>query len=149
MEGVSNHYIESILHPICKKFLGVFSADTIPEKLLEQDTFSIVCNLSKAGETGSHFVSIIALRNRVLYIDSLGLPCIVPEICVFLAKLRKPLYINSKQVQATDSKYCGFYCILFVLYFDKDVPMIKLQFDDANLLTNDNLCIEYIKQLLK
>jgi hypothetical protein len=148
MEGISNHYIESILHPTCTKFIGVFSANTLPTKLLEQNTFSIVCNFSKAGETGSHFVSIISLPDRVLYIDSLGLPCPVQEICSFLMQLKKPLFTNSKQVQASASKFCGFYCILFVLFFDKPTSL-HLQFDDVNLLNNDNLCIKYIQELLK
>lgn len=148
MEGVSNHYIESILQPVCKKFCGVFSSNTIPMQLLDQDTFSIVCNFSKVQEPGSHFVSIISLSDRILYIDSLGLICVVPEIRAFLTKLKKPLFFNTKPIQAANSKFCGFYCILFVLFFEESVPL-KLKFRKDNLLANDALCIKYIKQWLK
>jgi hypothetical protein len=99
-EGVSNHFITSILEPTCEDFRGVFSADTIPVlQLLQYDTSSIVCNLSKVGERGSHFVTIICQPNRVLYIDSLGLPSLVPAINSFLLKFKKPIFCNSRQIQ--------------------------------------------------
>ena len=146
-EGVSNHFITSILEPTCEDFRGVFSADTIPVlQLLQYDTSSIVCNLSKVGERGSHFVTIICQPNRVLYIDSLGLPSLVPAINSFLLKFKKPIFCNSRQIQDAASKFCGFYCILFVLYFNR--PATPLRFESANLLLNDQLCVKKICELL-
>ena len=147
MSGISNRYIESILFPSCKYFRGVFSANTIPLVLTNCETFSLVCNLSKVEEEGSHFVSILASRSHVLYIDSLGLPCIVKEISSFLQKLDRPVFYNVTPIQAVTSKFCGFYCILFILHHGRQ--NVQLKFGSKNLEENDNLCINYIHQLLK
>jgi hypothetical protein len=146
MQGVSNHFIDSILTPTCAEYKGTFSSNTIPTQLLQCETFSIVCNLSPAGETGSHFVTIIAQRERVLYLDSLALPCLVSEINNFLQRLKKPVYSNSQQVQHVKSQFCGFYCILFVLYFNN--PVTKLLFETRDLHVNDATCVKKIRELL-
>ena len=145
-DGISNHYIESILKPLCADFRGVFSADTIPTQLLQCKTFSIICNLSNVRQLGSHFITIIVQSKRVLYLDSLGLPCVVGEISTFLEKLRKPVFYNSQQIQDYKSKFCGFYCILFVLHFGN--PSVPLVFEKEELLVNDLSCIRKIRELL-
>lgn len=146
MEGISNHYIDSILRPTCTGFHGVFSADTIPTNLLRYNQFSIVCNLSKAGEPGSHFISIIVFPNRVLYIDSFGLPCVVQDIINFIRQLKRPIFYNYQQVQDVSSPFCGFYCILFVLYFT--YVSTTLQFERKHLLQNDTICVNKIREIL-
>lgn len=144
--GISNHEISSILNPACKGFAGVFSADTIPSSLVAQKNFSIVCNLSKAGKPGSHFVTLIDRERYILYIDSLGLPCVTPTIKHFLEKKKKPVFYNKTQIQHLSSKFCGFFCILFVLYFDREweEPLIF----SKNLLRNDRVCIKKILEIL-
>ena len=144
--GVSNHFIDSILRPLHIGFHGVFSANTIPTQLLRCEAFSVICNLSNVNERGSHFVAIIVEPKRVLYLDSLGLPCIVLEINNFLRRLKKPVFYNSRQIQDFKSKYCGFYCILFVLHFHK--PSIPLMFESEDLVANDLSCIRKITELL-
>ena len=146
MVGISNLYIESILKPTCSDFLGVFSANTIPSVLLQYNNFSVVCNLSGVGERGSHFISIISLDDRVLYIDSLGLTCTVLEIINFLTKLGKPVFYNSQQVQDFSSNFCGFYCILFILYVNH--PCSPVSFHDNQLLLNDDICVAKICEIL-
>lgn len=148
MEGVSNHYIDSVLKPICANYCGVFSANNIPISLRKKKVFSIVCNLSNEGQAGSHFVTILSFPNYVIYIDSLGLPCIIEPISNFLSRLNKPVFYNTTQIQSAKSKFCGFYCILFVLLYDRK-PNIKLSFTRKNLMLNDERCVEYITQILK
>jgi len=145
--GISNFYVTSILKPTCETFHGVFSADTIPTQLLQRDIFSIVCNLSKVDEPGSHFVTIISQPHKIFYIDSLGLPCVTPAIDKFLRKLRKPVFFNRRQIQHVSSKFCGFYCILFVLYFDRKETS-PLRFESTNLLLNDRVCVKKIQEIL-
>ena len=148
MEGITNKYIESVLNPVCNNFIGVFSSDTLPTNL-KKEHFSLVCNLSKAEAIGSHFITIIGQSGKVLYLDSFGLPCIVKEIQRFLKMLNQPILQNAKQIQDIESKMCGFYCILFCMYYDKLKFNFQLAFDDSKLLINDKLCVKYIKQLLK
>lgn len=145
--GISNHYITSVLNPSCVNFRGVYSANTIPLRLLKVDVFSIVCNLSKVDEPGSHFVAVIVQPQEIFYMDSFGSPCITPEIVGFLKKINKPVVYNTRQIQDFSSKLCGFYSILFVLYFDADngVPLV---FDYKNLLQNDVTCVKKICEIL-
>jgi hypothetical protein len=147
MAGISNHYISSVLLPFCSEFRGVFSCNTIPAQLLQLERFSIVCNLSKAGEAGSHFVAIIVNPERALYLDSFGLPCVVLEISNFLRRLKKPVFYSTQQVQHFKSKLCGFYCILFVLHFN-DPSSSPLLFETEDLFANDAACVKKICKLL-
>ena len=145
--GVTNVFIEEILFDNASHFYGVFSNDNVNPNLKYLNRFSVVCNLSNGNEDGSHFVAIIALPTYVLYIDSFGLPCVTENLCEFLSTLNKPVYHNSKQIQDFYSNYCGFYCMLYVLYFDKE-RLFTIEFTD-NLKKNDTLCIKYIISMMK
>ena len=152
--GISNHYINSILKPTCPNFLGVYSSDNIPLQLLQlqhDDTFFIVCNLSRVRESGSHFITIMCFPQYVLYIDSFGLPCTVKEIQSFLSKLKKQIFYNVQRVQAASSSFCGFFCILFVLHFNSllfATTPAPIMFDKENLSANDAICIQKICEIL-
>lgn len=146
MGGISNLFITSILNPTCPNFQGVYSADTVPKTLTRHDTFSIVCNLSKVEETGSHFITIISVPSYVLYIDSFGVSCSVVELQNFLVSLRKPIFFNSTKIQHASSSFCGFFCILFVLKFNH--PSTIIRFENVNLRKNDNICVKKIQDIL-
>ena len=148
MDGVTNNYIEGFLRPLTNHFIGVFSADNLPTNLSKTKTFSLICNHDKVGEPGSHFITVVHLGFCIFYIDSLGLPCRIDDITNFLGSFQLPVFYNSRQLQAIDSSFCGFYCILYVLYFDKMFESIgfnsKLVFNLDNLALNDKLCIQQI-----
>ena len=119
----TNYFIDNVLRTYSKFYKGTFSANTIPTKLSELKRFSIVCNLSDHNEAGSHFVCIIKLNNELLYIDSLGLPCLENNISSFLCRNRVKLFHNNAQFQDFKSDFCSLYCIMFVLYFENDLSM--------------------------
>lgn len=144
-EGITNVYIDSILKS-CSYYRGIYSCDTIPKNLCDIDHFGIVCNLSKEEETGTHFISIIVFPKYVFYIDSLSGTCLNPDINKFLASLQKPVFFNSKTIQSPSSLFCGFFAILFILYFEA-YRNFKLQFD-SELNNNDKICIKYLCTLL-
>ena len=149
MAGLTNTYIHNFLSTQSSHYKGVFSSNNIDKDLKYLKRFSIVCNLSKYGEIGSHFVSIISFPDYVFYIDSLGLPCIAPSICAFLSSLNKSVFINTRQFQQETSIYCGFYCIMFVLYYDKK-RNFQLNFNSALMRdNNDAKCIMYVRKLIK
>jgi hypothetical protein len=145
--GITNKYIESILLEQCSdNFKGVFSSDNVPHHLAATNQFSIICNLSKENEKGSHFISIIAFEDYVFYIDSFGLPCYESSLKKFLSKTSRPIFFNTVQIQDFSSNFCGFYCMLFVLYFNARVKK-KMTFSN-NLSLNDSICVNYIKTLV-
>ena len=61
--GVSNIYINDLMKKISCSFRGTFSRDNIPT--FEEENFSIIVNLSKEGETGTHFIAIFVLENKI------------------------------------------------------------------------------------
>ena len=147
-EGITNVYIDSILSQ-CTYYRGVFSCDNIPKTLSSIESFAIVCNLSKEDEKGSHFVCIIAFPKYILYIDSFGVPCVEETIKQFLSSLGRPVFYNARVLQSSKSFFCGYFCILFVLYHENQKTNFKLCFNSDNLLTNDAACVRYICKLLE
>lgn len=145
-EGITNIYIQYILSKYCTNFGGVFSSDTIPRKLAEQDEFGIVVNLSDADDKGTHFIAVVSLKTHTLYIDSYGQPCEDDDICNFLSKLDKPVYYNTRQIQSYESNFCGFFSMLFVLHYCNK-SSLSLKFS-KKLVKNDDLCISYLCRIL-
>ena len=69
-DGISNIYIDHLMKTISLSFRGTFSLDNIPT--FEEETFSVIVNLSKVGERGSHFIALFILENKIWYFDSFG-----------------------------------------------------------------------------
>jgi hypothetical protein len=147
-KGVSNIYLDEVLFQVSKTYRGCFASDCIPKHLTKEDDFSLICNLSKRSDKGSHFVSIVSTNNKMYYLDPLGLPCFVDGIANFLRACNKPVLVNETQVQDVDSYFCGFFCMLFVIAFDHKC-FWQLRFFKSDLKRNDDLCITYIKEILK
>ena len=147
--GLSNVEIENVLMPYCTNFMGVFSSNNIPKELTRRNNFSIICNLSKVGKEGTHFVTIIGSQNNMKYIDPLGLHCFVPSIQDFLKACARPLVHNARILQSPTSFHCGFYCILFIFTSEKNITNVPaIKFGD-NLRTNDRKCIQYILYIMR
>lgn len=147
MAGITNRFIDSFLVPIANTFYGTFSADNINQQLLHKERFSIICNLSNAHEAGSHFVAIIVMPTYIFYIDSFGLVCFTQPIIDFMNKLSRPVFCNVKVLQDPNSSHCGFFSMLFVLFFDMNKPF-QLKFV-TQLTDNDSRCTEYIKRMIR
>lgn len=147
MTGLTNIYINHILNRTCTKFRGVFSCDNINESILNYSQSSFVCNLSAESSLGSHFVTIIVQKSRILYLDSLGMSCTNPDIINFIIRFEKPIFYNVTQIQSYSSIFCGFYSIYFCLHYD------KYNHDDyafSNILhDNDDACIQLIKRKIQ
>lgn len=146
--GITNLDIDNLLEN-CNTFYGTFSCDAIPLTLITKMRFSIICNLSKKSELGTHFVTIIVFKTYALYIDSLGLSCTNSDISNFLISLNRSIFFNSVQFQNVNSIFCGFYAMLYVLYFDSNKNsqiMGKIRFTH-DLVKNDIICVKYLNKL--
>ena len=85
--GISNIYIDSLMEKISSSFRGTFSIDKIP--MFKEENFSIIVNLSKENEKGTHFIGISLLKNVIIYFDSYGVEAINSTIDKYLKKYRK------------------------------------------------------------
>lgn len=94
-----------------KHFVGVYPSDQIPN--YNKYPHSIVVNLDKSTQEGTHWIAIFIENPNVAYFfDSYGSP---PQgmIKTFLKKFGK-LKINNFKFQSQLSNVCGHYCITFL-----------------------------------
>lgn len=156
--GLSNLFIQNVAGKYARNsFAGTFSSNNIPRNLAERPNFTFICNLDKVGEVGSHFVTVVADPENIIYVDPLGLPCLNKDISCFLKQSGRRVSYNTRTIQHPLSNFCGFYALLYVLHFDYSVSNkkkkktrynLKLVFKDTQLEENDARCLEYLKYLL-
>ena len=63
--GISNVYIDKLMEKISRSFNGTFSIDNIP--VFDDDVFSIIINLSKQNEIGTHFIAVYVFRRYKIF----------------------------------------------------------------------------------
>lgn len=143
-EGLTNIFIDFFLKHFCDNYAGCFSNDEIPR--VEKNNYSLVLNLSSSKQKGSHFIVVIIKTDAILYIDSFGLICFDPLIRKFMLSFNRPILFNKRQIQHFLSKKCGFYAILYCLYFDRDRDYL-ITFS-SDLMTNDKKCIQHIINII-
>lgn len=144
--GLSNKYIENFLYSKSKSFKGVYSCNSLP---VLTGNFTIISNLSKVNEPGTHFIVIVVNDNQIGYFDPLGLPCFNKYILKYMSKFKKKHVYNKIQFQCWNSIFCGYYCILFILLHDRNYPFSKLKLlFSKNCQQNDKKVVELIKYLI-
>ena len=77
MNGLSSDYLENLAYLCLSKFNNVLPCNMLTD-LNHGDRY--ICNLDKASEKGSHCVALSIKKNKILYFDSLGLPCMNEHI---------------------------------------------------------------------
>jgi len=152
---VTNGFLHSILTKTCpaRFYGGVFAADEIKRFHLSvggaRKGFIVNLNPRRKKE-GGHFVCIISEKHSLLYLDPVGLPCLVKNLSEELKQSGKQVFFNSQQIQAVNSKACGLFSILFLLYFSagENGMDFKMEFDTKQKLKNDQLCLNYLKKIV-
>ena len=141
-----------------KNFCGVYSDDELPKvvHLFEKDNFTLVANLSKTSEPGSHFVVIAKTYLETVYMDSFGMKPLrqCEGIMEFLRNSPVPVIYNDRQIQDWDSHFCGFFSILFCFIYDDDpdTPIrerLHPAFNTVDLKENDVLVLKHIRNFLR
>ena len=146
--GLSEKHIEQFLAANSTTFQGVYACNELPLKLEKKKEFSIVVNLSTNEHPGTHWISIVAKHNLILYMDSFGLPIFNNYILNFIKNCKRKIVYNKQQIQSHQSLYCGFYAILFILYYEKNHNFyLNFHTNKHDLILNDKMCINYIQQL--
>jgi hypothetical protein len=146
MAGVTNIFINNLLSSKDTFFKGVYSANEINSIYL-QPRESIIVNLSNNYEIGSHFIAFYRKNNTLIYFDSLCFFILDNNLKSFILKHQLKFKYNKKAIQDITSSFCGYYCILFILYIKKHTlsEFIKLFFITQPLLPiNDFIVIQYL-----
>lgn len=157
--GLTNIYLIKLLRDklAIKKFVDVFSADTIPFKLLvdRQGKEKIfIANTATLAEKGEHFICILVQRDELTIYDSLALnlQTASPEIFSVCKKSGKKITLAlSRPIQAETSAFCGVYCIYFVLMLcpEQFPNRLKLKkFNKSDLTKNDDIVLNNVTSLI-
>ena len=177
--GILNTYIDAVLKTCpLSRYKGVYSCDNVPGSLAKDEYFNIICNLDKVGEPGSHFVAIIGRPEGVLYFDPLGLSNCNEHLQRFLElasvwgdkrpkqqqqqqqqqqrRRRRRLFTQGEPIQHPLSPFCGYHCLLMVLYHDRDDHGVVLRGFapttrgcNTELHKNDAVCLRYIDKFIR
>ena len=154
MTGVTNEYLTKLGNKLFgKTFLGSFPCDYKPT-IKNKHNFSVIFNLSKHDEKGSHFVAVYCKRKNIVYFDPFGEPCTNEFIINFIKDYSngKNYIENNTTIQSCQSYFCGLFCICFIAYLKEGFSLkdfLKL-FNKKNLLKNDVIVTKYIiKFILK
>ena len=132
MYPISNLKINEILKDD-KNYIGTFSKDNVP--ILKNNESSIV-NLADSNKTGTHWIAIKFINNKLFYFDSYGIE-FIPDI---IKKQYKKIITNIYRIQSNDSNECGRFCIIFIkanIQNESDYIKFLLQFHKNNFEKND------------
>ena len=147
--GLSNNYIASTISPYCKFFKGVYSCNNIPF-FKKMSTYSLIVNLAKSHEPGTHFVAIFIKKGVAFYFDPVGMPCINFDILNYFKSNSLQLKTNPIQFQAITSFFCGYYCMLFVFLTERGMPFHKFKkLFSKNCQNNDIIITELLKYIFE
>ena len=104
-QGISNIFIEYVMEKSSKHFLGCFSSDKLPK--YATPPYSLIVNLSKESERGSHFVGMFQNQKVLYYFDSFGIPCWIEPICDFIKTQSVKVEQNKLSIQSATSEFYG------------------------------------------
>ena len=127
-----------------KYFKGVFAFNELPKTVDLPSSY--IFNTDVNSKPGQHWISIFFnSKGKSEFFDSYGLP---PETFGFANFLKeKSISYSSikKPIQSISSEYCGFYCILFILFRSRNYSLnYFLTFFTSDTNINDRLIKELI-----
>ena len=154
LEKISNIEIDLLLKEskVSGLYRGIFSIDNIPfESLRQRKTFIFVCNLSPKGYYGTHFIVIVFSDKKMIYLDTLA-PIKEAINKLFILHFKpKTIHYLASRLQSKHSEACGYFCVFFVLYFDRVLRNRPTDFIHPfslnNIKLNENICIKNLAAL--
>ena len=130
-------------------FKCVFPCDLIPcqWKAGEQ----LIVSTDPHYQPGSHYIVLQKQQHHVLYFDPLALhlPTSFPELHRQMKNKRmRWKSVLKTPIQSAESKFCGFYCVDYILKLEKQCPAVQ-RYKKTNLLLNDYICISNILRRIR
>ena len=118
-----------------KKYIGTFSKNNVP--ILKNNQSTIV-NLANLNDTGTHWIAMKFINNKLFYFDSYAIPYIPDIIKNQYSDDR--IITNIYRIQSNDSNECGKFCIMFIksnIKNESDYIKFLLQFEKNDFEKND------------
>jgi hypothetical protein len=128
-----------------KYFLGCFPLDMIPK--ITRYPSCIIVNNQISNSSGEHWLAIYYnSKKKATFFDSFGLHPRHYKLEKFLKNTSEKYDYNKIPIQSIFSSYCGYYCLLFLLFISrkKSLKYILKLFKDP--FTNDRLINQLINK---
>ena len=146
--GITNKLVEALGHRLAPStFKGLLRANQLQQWTIPPPPFSIIVN------TTNHFVAIAVRPTYILYFDSYGLACLLPEVCRFLRRIKTTLPAarllhNRSRLQTITSQHCGLFALCLVVHHEDLDKAEPLPFVNRASSLNDKRSVAYIVKAL-
>lgn len=109
------------------KILKIGKIEIMPKDYITADIKDgkYIVNLDNHNGPGTHWTAFIKNNNIIYYFDSFGLP---PPINILKIN-NKMIYYNIYNIQDIEEKSCGYYCLFFIYYMNKNNNDYKKMLD--------------------
>jgi hypothetical protein len=134
-------------HEYTKKiFKGAIAFDELPKKIKKPSAYII--NTHTRDKEGEHWLAIFYSSNgNAEFFDSFGLGPEFYDLDQFLINTSKKCYYNTVALQSFNSQYCGFYCVLFILFKCQKISFFNfLNYFNKDTLINDKEILNLIQK---
>lgn len=135
---IKNHKNKSL-------FLGVFPRNLLPQQVKYPSC--MIINTDPSYKKGQHWISIYYNRDQTAeFFDSYGYPPSHYNMDKYLKKTSKSFSYNKKTIQSDNSKLCGYYSCLFILFKLNSKSLDKLlNFFTSSSIENDKKLLKLLK----
>ena len=145
--GLSSEYLLKLCEICLTNPPEILPCDIFYSKSYLSENSSYILNLQKSDLPGSHWVSVLVTGKFILYFDSLGLPVTNDYILRRLKICKLPIYQSVLSIQGIFSKFCGFYCLAFLIKChdgQKSFQDFLSLFKEGASVINDHICLDVI-----
>ena len=127
-------------------FGGVYARDCLPKVV--KYPCAMVLNTDPADEPGEHWVAVYFSENgNGEYFDSYGLQ--PPSCFKHFMEMHSVNWIwNKTQLQDVWTTACGHFCVFYLIYRSKDLPMSDIVSYLNNIEHNDQYVTQFVTELL-
>ena len=152
MDYTTNYFLLDMLSKFQwdHKF-DVVASNELQTKISGNEDFTLICNLSRREEGGSHWISLIRRGDTIYKLDPLLLDFeINPDISSFIASKHVQTKTLRHPIQHPKSYYCGLFCLYFCLCFNKRVMDICHKFEPFKPMAsmkNDCICLDNLSSI--
>jgi hypothetical protein len=127
-----------------KIFGGTYPIDKLPKRVQYPSCF--VINNQPSYQTGEHWVAVYFTKNKnAVFFDSYGNNPSFYKLTKFVKNNSKMFEYNHKQIQSYLSEYCGYYCLLFLLFISRENTLTDFLSFFKNPVKNDLMIKNFLK----
>ena len=148
MNGLRSDYLNKLAKTCLLDFKSVTACDLL-EDLKSGEKY--ICNLDPSFKPGSHYVCFSIEEKTVIFFDPYGQPCYNDYMLkAFSESQLSEMKYSKKCIQNDVSLFCGYFCLSQLICYEQGVSLEKFvsQFDDKDVLKNENIAINIIKDRL-